>query len=64
MTTRPQPGRRFPQLHSLLFGLTEWRDTGDWKTLAEKAGADDLVSYELCLTGEATRRRLEARRLT
>ena len=50
---------RFPQLHSLLFESTEWRDTGDWKTLAEKAGVDDLVSYEDCLRGEAAGRMLE-----
>ncbi len=50
---------RFPQLHSLLFDSTEWRDTGDWKTLAEKAGVDDLVLYERCLRGEAAGRRLE-----
>ena len=50
---------RFPQLHSLLFGSTEWRDTGDWKTLAGKAGVGDLVSYEHCLRGEAAGRRLE-----
>ncbi|MCY3612047.1 MAG: thioredoxin domain-containing protein [Gemmatimonadetes bacterium] len=50
---------RFPQLHSLLFESTEWRDTGDWKTLAEKVGVDDLVSYEDCLQGEAAGRRLE-----
>ena len=49
----------FPQLHSLLFESTEWRDIGDWKTLAEKAGVDDLVLYEDCLGGEATGRRLE-----
>jgi len=50
---------RFRQLHSLLFESAEWRDTGDWKTLAEKAGVDDLVSYERCLTGDAAGRRLE-----
>ena len=47
------------QLHSLLFGSTEWRDTGDWKTLAEMVGVGDLVSYERCLRGEAAGRRLE-----
>ena len=47
------------QLHSLLFESTEWRDTGDWKTLAEKAGVGDLASYESCLMGEAVGRRLE-----
>ncbi len=50
---------RFSQLHSLLFELTEWRDTGEWKTLAEKAGVGDLGSYERCLRGEAAGRRLE-----
>ncbi len=50
---------RFPQFHSLLFESSEWRDTGDWKTLAEKARVDDLVSYERCLRGEAAGRRLE-----
>lgn len=50
---------RFPQLHSLLFESTGWRDTGDWKTLAEEAGVDDLVLYEDCLGGEAAGRRLE-----
>ena len=50
---------RFAQLHSLLFESTDWRDTGDWKTLAEKAGVDDMVSYEDCLQGEAAGRRLE-----
>ena len=43
----------------MLFGSTEWRDTGDWTTLAEKAGVGDLVSYERCLRGEAAGRRLE-----
>ena len=50
---------RFPQFHSLLFESSEWRDTGDWKTLAEKAGVDDLFSYERCLRGKAAGRRLE-----
>jgi len=50
---------RFPQLHSLLFESMEWRDTGDWKALAEKAGVGDLVSYEDCLRGEAAGRLLE-----
>jgi len=50
---------RFPQFHSLLFESSEWRDNGDWKTLAEKAGVDDPVSYEDCLRGEAAGRRLE-----
>ena len=50
---------RFPQLHSLLFESAEWRDTGDWNTLAEKAGVGDLVTYERCLRGEAAGRRLE-----
>jgi len=50
---------RFAELHSLLFESTEWRDTGDWKTLAEKAGVTDLVSYEHCLSREAAGRRLE-----
>ena len=49
---------RFPQLHSLLFESTEWQGTGDWKTLAEKAGVGDLVSYERCLGGETAGRRL------
>ena len=47
------------QLHSLLYGSTEWRDIGDWKTLAENAGVADLASYESCLMGEAAGRRLE-----
>ena len=59
---------RFPQLHSLLFESTEWRDTGDWKTLAEKAGVDDLVSYEDCLqerrSGTKAGRRHETGRCT
>ena len=50
---------RFPQLHSLLFESTEWRETGDWTALAEKAGVGDVVSYERCLGGEAAGRRLE-----
>ena len=50
---------RFQQIHSLLFGSTEWRDIGDWKTLAENAGVADLAAYESCLMGEATGRRLE-----
>ncbi len=50
---------RFQQLHSLLYGSTEWRDIGDWKTLAENAGVADLASYESCLMGEAAGRRLE-----
>lgn len=50
---------RFPQFHSLLFESSEWRETGDWKTLAELVGVGDLVSYEDCLRGEATGRRLE-----
>ena len=50
---------RFPQLHSLLLESTEWRETGDWKTLAEKAGVGDMASYERCLRGEAAGRRLE-----
>ena len=50
---------RFQQIHSLLFGSTEWRDIGDWKTLAENAGVADLAAYESCLMSEATGRRLE-----
>ena len=50
---------RFPQLHSLLFESSEWRDTGDWRTLAEMADVADLVSYERCLRGEVVGRRLE-----
>ena len=50
---------RFQQVHSLLFGSTEWREIGGWKTLAENAGVADLASYESCLMGEAAGRRLE-----
>lgn len=46
-------------MHSLLYGSTEWQDTGDWRTLAEKADVGDLVSYESCLTGEVAGQRLE-----
>ena len=46
-------------MHSLLFESAEWRDTGDWKTLAEKASVGTLVSYERCLRDEAARQRPE-----
>lgn len=50
---------RFRQLHSLLFESAEWRDAGDWKTLAEMVGVGNLVSYERCLGSEVAGRRME-----
>ena len=50
---------RFPQLHSLLYESAEWRDTGDWRALAERAGVSDLAAYERCLGSEAAEQRLE-----
>ena len=50
---------RFPHLHSLLYESTEWRDTGDWRTLAEMVGVGDLAAYERCLGSEVAGRRLE-----
>lgn len=50
---------RFREVHSLLYESTEWRDTGDWRALAEGAGVSDLAEYERCLGSEAAGQRLE-----